>query len=257
VDPTALIALFGGVAVVLLGNYIEGGHVASLIQPAAGFIVAGGTATATILSFSNSDLKALKTAIPSLWKKPSGSVEQIGEKLQEIATVVRRDGLLAAEALVPDIKEPVLQRGLRMLVDGATVESVVPLLETESEQAGHIHTHAADVLDSAGGYAPTVGILGAVLGLIHVMNNISDPEKLGSGIAVAFVATIYGVGLANLILLPVAKRFRRIGAEAGVVRELSITGLEAIANGATPQYIGDIASVYSSHGDAHGKKAAA
>ncbi|HSC78782.1 MAG TPA: flagellar motor protein, partial [Chitinolyticbacter sp.] len=149
----------------------------------------------------------------------------------------RRGGLLALEAYVSGEKDPFVRRGLQMLVDGAEPELIRRSLELDIDAYEERARAAAKIWEAAGGYAPTIGIIGAVMGLIHVMENLSDPSKLGAGIAVAFVATIYGVGSANLIFLPISSKLKHhIGSEARR-REMLLEGLVTIANGENPRLL--------------------
>ncbi len=151
--------------------------------------------------------------------------------------IARKEGLLALEAQMSTLRDPFVRRGLQLLVDGAEPEGLRDVLEVDIGSYESQMKLAAKVWESAGGYAPTIGILGAVMGLIHVMENLSDPAKLGSGIAVAFVATIYGVGSANLVFLPIAKKLLANIQQLVAVREMYVDGLVGIANGDNPRII--------------------
>jgi chemotaxis protein MotA len=151
--------------------------------------------------------------------------------------IARRSGLLALETVIDASREPFERKGLQLLVDGAEPNVLREALELELNAFEARHRAAARVWEAAGGYAPTVGILGAVMGLIQVMENLTDPAKLGAGIAVAFVATIYGVGLANLVFLPIANKIKTLVAREVSMREMLIEGLVGIANGENPRAI--------------------
>jgi len=151
--------------------------------------------------------------------------------------ISRREGLLALEPYAEAITDSLAKRGLQLLVDGSDPEKLREAIEVEMVAFEDLQRQAARVWEAAGGYAPTIGILGAVLGLIHVMENLSDPARLGSGIAVAFVATVYGVGLANLVFLPIANKLKAIIAQQAVMSEILVDGLVAIANGENPRII--------------------
>jgi chemotaxis protein MotA len=150
---------------------------------------------------------------------------------------VRKEGLLALESRLQTLADPFARKGLQLLVDGAAPEQIGEVMQIEIVGYEERLRRAARIWDSAGGYAPTIGILGAVLGLIRVMENLSDPERLGTGIAVAFVATIYGVGLANLVFLPIAGKLKTVIARQVVWREMLVEGLKAIAAGENPRII--------------------
>jgi len=149
----------------------------------------------------------------------------------------RKEGLLSLEQYADTAADAIARKGLQLLVDGAEPEKLRDALEVEIITFEEYHRQAARVWEAAGGYAPTIGILGAVLGLIHVMENLSDPARLGSGIAVAFVATIYGVGLANLVFLPVANKLKVLIARQVLSREILVDGLVSIASGENPRMI--------------------
>jgi chemotaxis protein MotA len=157
--------------------------------------------------------------------------------LVALATRARRDGLVAIERDAEDLDHEFLKRSLALAIDGTDPKVLRATLEAELDRFDEDGEAPAEVFEAAGGYAPTVGILGAVLGLIHVMENLSDPSKLGSGIAVAFVATVYGVGLANLVLLPMAGKLRRRHRDAMIGKELVVEGTCALADGENPRLI--------------------
>lgn len=226
----ALLAVLGGQA-------LEGGHVGSILQLTAFIIVAGGTVGACMLQFPLPVfLRSLKM-LPWVFKPPHHAPAEIIEQVVEWSNSARKGGLLSLEPLVENMEDPFMQKGLQMLVDGAEPDKLRKVLEVEMEAREHHDLQAAKVYESAGGYAPTIGILGAVLGLIHVMENLADPSKLGSGIAVAFVATVYGVGSANLLFLPIANKLKGIVHHQSTLKEMLIQGLGAIAEGENPHLI--------------------
>jgi len=236
-DSVSLIGLLLGVGAILAGQIIEGGHLASLVQPAAFLIVVGGTAGAVLLQ---SPLRVFLEGVKMVkWVfiPPHSGYERTIELIVEWSYLARREGVLMLERQIEELDDPFMRRGLQMLVDGIEPIQLRESLEIEADAWTTQMRQCARIWESAGGYSPTIGILGAVLGLIHVMENLSDPTKLGSGIAVAFVATIYGVGLANLILLPINKKLQsHIGTLANH-REMIADGLLGIANGDNPRII--------------------
>ena len=197
------------IGMILVGQALEGGHVGSLLQLTAGMIVLGGTFGAVMVSFPmNEFVRGLKMAANTIKQKKS-DLQQILDQIVDLAGVARRDGVLALEQRLPELKDPFLKRAVGFIVDGVDATVARDSLETEIVREFEEGTVGAKVFESMGGYAPTIGILGAVLGLIHVMENLNDPSKLGGGIATAFVATVYGVGSANLIFLPFANKIKR------------------------------------------------
>ncbi len=153
------------------------------------------------------------------------------------SSIARKEGLLALEARIDGQPDPYVQKGLQMLVDGIEPDNIREVMEVDISAWESDMKQATKVWESAGGYAPTIGILGAVLGLIHVMENLSDPSKLGAGIAVAFVATIYGVGSANLLFLPIAKKLQALLSRQVAVREMVLDGILCISHGDNPRLI--------------------
>lgn len=236
-DKISIVGLVLGIAAILVGQVLEGGHIASLLQPTAFVIVIGGTLGAVLLQ---SPLPTFMTGVRiSKWVflPPDTDPEILIDRVTRWSHIARKEGLLALEAHIPQVTDPFMRKGLQHLVDGLEPERLREVLEVEIGAYEAQMKQAAKIWEAAGGYAPTIGILSAVMGLIHVMENLSDPSKLGAGIAVAFVATIYGVGAANLIFLPVAKKLLANIAQLVTLREMFVDGLVGIANGDNPRII--------------------
>lgn len=236
-DKISLAGLALGLATILLGQVLEGGHVSSLFQPTAMLIVFGGTLGAVMLQ---SPMSVFMTGMRmGVWVfvPPVIDPQRLISDLGRWSHVARKEGLLALEAQIISIPDPFVRKGLQLLVDGAEPERLRDVLEVEIGAYEANLKLASKIWESAGGYSPTIGILGAVMGLIHVMENLTDPAKLGSGIAVAFVATIYGVGAANLIFLPVAKKLMANIVRLVTLREMLVDGLVGIANGDNPRIV--------------------
>jgi len=236
-DSISLIGLALGLAAILVGQALEGGHISSLIQPTAFLIVIGGTLGAVMLQ---SPLQVFKDGMKMarwVFQPPALTHIVLIEQVVGWSHVARKEGLLALEAQLQAVPDPFIRKGIQLLVDGVEPERLREVLEVEISTWEGQMKQAAKIWEGAGGYAPTVGILGAVMGLIHVMENLSDPSKLGSGIAVAFVATIYGVGSANLIFLPIAKKLLAHIGRLVSMREMLVDGLVGIANGDNPRII--------------------
>jgi len=172
-----------------------------------------------------------------VWVPPVIEQKRKWDQILNWSQIARREGLLQLENYIPQIKDDFTKKGLQLLVDGADPEHIRELLEVDINTFEDEWKQSAKIWDSAGGYSPTIGILGAVMGLIHVMENLSDPTKLGSGIAVAFVATIYGVGLANLVYLPIAGKLKYYISRMVASKEMLIDGLVGIAVGDNPRII--------------------
>ncbi len=252
-DPSALIAIVVGLGFILAGNAMEGGHFSSLVQPTAFMIVMGGTAGATWLASPNAEIKLAFKLCKRVLFPGFSDRQKLLDDMVRVSTVARREGMLAVENLLGEIPDPFLVRGLRMLVDGASADDVKRVLEPELELEEHHGTQAGKVFETAGGFCPTIGILGAVLGLIHVMSNLADPSALGAGIAVAFVATIYGVGFANMLFIPLGSRIKKIVATDAETRQMVLLGLVGIAAGVNARQVEEMLSAFT-HGQA--KKAA-
>ena len=216
---------------------LEGGHVSSLVQPTAFLIVIGGTLGAVMLQSPLPVFLSGLRMVKWVFTPPAVATEELIQRVLAWSQIARREGLLALEAQLPGLTDPYHRRGLQMLVDGAEPGSLRGVLEVQIDAYETKLKSAARIWESAGGYSPTIGILGAVMGLIHVMENLTEPAKLGAGIAVAFVATIYGVGLANLVFLPVAKKLLATVSHLVMLREMYLDGLVGIANGDNPRII--------------------
>lgn len=236
-DSISLVGITLGLAAILVGQVLEGGHISSLVQPTAFLIVVGGTAGAVMLqSPLRVFIDGLKMA-KWVFVPPMASQQALIDQVAGWSSVARKEGLLVLERQIPGLPDPFMQRGLQMLVDGVEPGRLREVLEVEIDAWEGKLKQSAKIWEGAGGYAPTIGILGAVMGLIHVMENLSDPSKLGAGIAVAFVATIYGVGLANLIFLPIAKKLQAHIGTLVAQREMFVDGLVGIASGDNPRII--------------------
>lgn len=237
VDKISIVGLLLGLIAIVGGQVLEGGHMSSLFQPTAFLIVVGGTLGAVMLQ---SPLRVFLDGVRmGKWVLFPPSVEPLKliDQISRWGQLARKEGLLSLEAQVRTLRDPFAAKGLQLLADGAEPERLREVLDVEITAYETSLKAAARVWESAGGYAPTIGILGAVMGLIHVMENLSDPSKLGSGIAVAFVATIYGVGAANLIFLPIAKKLMANIARVITLREMLVDGLVGIANGDNPRIV--------------------
>ncbi|HAK87701.1 MAG TPA: flagellar motor protein [Nitrospiraceae bacterium] len=236
-DIATFLGLILGVGAIFVGNIIEGGNTSHLVQGAAALIVFGGTFGATLLSFSMRDVFNAFKALGLVFGGSRQSPSEVIEEILGILVKARKMGLIALESEVKNISNPFLRSGLGFVIDGMTPAMIKDVLYQEISTYEEKMKNAADVLGAAGGYAPTIGILGAVLGLIQVMRNVSDPAKIGGGIAVAFVATIYGVGSANLIFLPMARKIMNRVKEEAFTRELIIEGIIGIESGVNPYFL--------------------
>jgi len=237
VDIISILGIVLGLTAILLGQFLEGGHMSSLLQLTAFMIVVGGTVGAVMLQSSLRVFLDGLNMLKWVFKPPRVSPNDTLRMLLEWSQHARRGGLLALEPFIEQQPDLFFRRGLQMLVDGAEPEVLRDTLELDLQAYEQHHVEASKIWMAAGGYSPTIGILGAVMGLIHVMENLSDPSKLGAGIAVAFVATIYGVGGANLLYIPIANKLRYLIGRQVANKEMFIQGIIAIANGENPRII--------------------
>lgn len=236
-DFNSVIGILLALAAIIGGQILEGGHISSLVQAAAFVIVMGGTIGAVLLQ---SPIKIFLNGIRMgawIFFPPVNSPQTLIKQIVNWSHISRREGLLALESQMQVVKDPFTKKGLQLLADGSTPEKLREVMEIDILTLETHQRQSARVWEAAGGYAPTIGILGAVLGLIHVMENLTDPNLLGNGIAVAFVATIYGVGSANLVFLPIANKLKSIINEHVVMQEILVDGFVAIANGENPRLI--------------------
>lgn len=236
-DRASIAGLIIGVTALLLGQYIEGGHIGSLFRGTAGIIVIGGTLGATLLSAPYADLRRALQIVGSVFSRVDFSIDDAIDQFSQLATIARKDGIVALEELSDTLDDPFMRRAVSHVVDGASESLLRDILYTDIDVRMERDTAAAQIFDIAGGYAPTIGILGAVLGLIQAMESLSDPSQLGRGIAVAFVATVYGVGLANLMLLPLAAKLHRIIAQRRLNEEMVVEGVIALQGGLAPSAV--------------------
>lgn len=236
-DWTTIGGLCVGLAGILLGQALEGGHVGSILQGTAALIVFGGTLGAVLVSTPLPDfVRGVRMArLAFLHSAPD--LGGVTSRIVQLASVARRDGVLALEAKLPEVEDPFLRQGLSYVVDGVDAAVARSSLEAVIDSEHQEGLAGAKVWEAAGGYSPTIGILGAVLGLIHVMENLSDPSKLGGGIAVAFVATVYGVGAANLLYLPLAAKLKRKLALEGERKVVVLEGVLGIQEGLNPRVL--------------------
>jgi chemotaxis protein MotA len=247
VDILSILGIAVAFGAILGGNILEGGHTSSLMQFTAFLIVAGGTLGAVMLQFPMSIfLKAVKMTI-WIFLPPKQDHHAVIEKIVGWSNIARKEGLLGLEAIAEGEADVFSKKGLQLLVDGAEPDTIRAIMEVDLSTQEHHTAQACKVFEAVGGYTPTVGIIGAVMGLIHVMNNLADPSKLGGGIATAFVATIYGVGIANLFALPMANKLKLQLHDQTQFRTMIIEGIIAIAEGENPRNIENKLQGYGHH----------
>ena len=252
-DIATLVGLAAALGFILLGNHLEGGHLSAIVQPTAALIVFGGTLGAVLVSFPMAACVQGLKATAKLFGDKAVDSQALLDQVVNYAQKARREGIIALEEDAQQIADPFFKKAILMVVDGVDSKTVNETLELELAMLDEQGEVPAKVYEAGGGYAPTIGIVGAVLGLIHVMSNLSDVAKVGEGIAVAFVATIYGVASANIFFLPAANKLKIKHHEEMVRREMIMHGVLAIQQGEKPKLIVDRLSAFV-HG--HGAKAA-
>lgn len=236
-DRLSVIGIVLAMVALLLGSVLKGAGLSSLWSPAAFVIVIGGTlASITLQTSMVTFMRGMKIA-KWVFKPPTGDRAAILARLVEWANIARKQGLLGLESQVATLDDAFTRKGLQMVVDGIAPDAIRGVMETDIHHQSQGDLAAAKVFEGMGIYAPTLGIIGAVLGLIAVMKNLADPSKLGHGIAAAFTATIYGIGAANLFMLPMANKLKAIINGQSEEREMILEGLIAIAQGENPRNI--------------------
>ena len=232
---------FGGV---IGGQLLEGGHLSQILQGTAAIIVVGGTLGAMFLAYPMQDIKKAVALIPTIYKNVDLDVRPVIDEIIKIATIARKEGVLAVEGQRDTIENPLFKKVIKFVIDGFEPNTVREIIDTEIQLEYEDEENAAKVFEGAGGFAPTIGIIGAVLGLIHVMSMLNDPSKIGDGIAVAFVATVYGVGLSNLILIPWGTKLKRKAQQKMLVKEVIKLGVIGIQEGLNPHFLREKLEVF-------------
>jgi len=236
-DRATQIGIGAGLAVLVGSNIMEGGHPASLLMAPAMILVFGGTIAAAVAGGTMNDAKnAVKSFKRALTWKPSPPSDLV-PVVVSLADKARREGLLTLESAVGEVGDDFLSRGVSLAVDGTDPEELREILEAELYAKRASDRHAAKFFNDMGGYAPTIGIIGTVMGLVHVLENLSQPDKLGHLIAGAFVATLWGVLTANLVWLPIGNRLTRLGELEAARMEIVIEGVLAVQSGANPRVV--------------------
>jgi chemotaxis protein MotA len=237
VDILSIIGIVLSLVAVIGGNMLEGGHSGSLVQLTALVIVLGGTFGAIFVQTPLPVFIRATQLAKWVFVPPKLGMDETIGKISNWSKMARREGLLSLQKVAAKQQDPFVQKALMMLVDGSEPEDIRKVMEVDIFSHASFDASAARVFEGMGGYSPTIGIIGAVLGLIHVMNNLADPNLLGPGIAVAFVATIYGVGFANFLFLPMANKLKSIVDHYVQYREMVVEGIVSIAEGENPRII--------------------
>lgn len=236
-DHLSIIGIVLSLLAVIGGNWLEGGSGGSLLNGPAFVIVFGGTLGAVLLQTQLRVFVYAVKALTRVFRPPVVNQQGLINKIVGWSTLARREGLLGLENMISGETDNFSRKGLQLLVDGNEPDVIRDSLEVDMDTREEWDLQAAKVFEGMGGFSPTIGIIGAVMGLIHVMQNLSDPSKLGAGIATAFVATIYGVGFANLLFIPVANKLKAVARSLNQGRELVLEGVISIAEGENPRNI--------------------
>ena len=234
-------ASFGGVFLalggIITGLMLEGGNLTQIIQPTAAMIVFGGTFGAVLLQFPLGVVLAAFGRLAHVFFEPRQNPEKTIHDLVQYANKARRDGIVSLDSELEGMQDPFLKRSLMLAIDGTEPQELRKMMELELDNQSEREEKIPQVFESAGGFSPTIGIIGAVLGLIQVMQHLDKIDEVGRGIAVAFVATIYGVGIANLFLLPTAGKLRIRIRQEQVLREMTLEGVISILEGMNPRML--------------------
>lgn len=233
-DKSSVVGILLALGGIVAGLLLEGGNLRQILQPTAAMIVFGGTLGAVLLQFPLPIVLNAGRRMGSVFVNPKNRPQATIERLLGYAQKARRQGLVSLDADLEAIEDPFLKRSLMLAVDGTEPEELRKIMELELDNQAEYEEQVPQVFESAGGFAPTVGIIGAVLGLIQVMQHLDRIDEVGKGIAVAFVATIYGVGSANLLYLPVAGKLKLRIRQEQIAREMTLEGVTSILEGMNP-----------------------
>lgn len=236
-DKSSLIGIFIGIFAILGTQILESGSFTQIIQPSAALIVLGGTIGATLINFSFSSVFAAVKAAKSIFFDEKADIFSTAEQLISLSHLARHNGILALESALESVDNSFLRRGVQLVIDTTNTQLLYEILTTEINLEEEQEFTSVRVFEAMGGFAPTFGIVGAVLGLIQVMSNLENTAQLGSGIATAFIATLYGVGSANLLFLPVAGKLKMKLRENILLKEMVVQGLISIQIGENPAII--------------------
>jgi len=237
VDKSTIGGIILALAGILAGLIIEGGKIAQVLQPTAAMIVLGGTIGAVMIQFPLSIVFNATKGLVNVFLDRGQEPNSLIKELVGYANKARKDGIVSLDTQLGSIKDPFLKKALMLAIDGAEPEELRKMMELELDNQEEHGERLSQVFEAAGGYAPTVGIIGAVLGLIQVMQHLEDISEVGKGIAVAFVATIYGVGMANILFLPWAGELKIKFREEQVLREMKLEGVISILEGMNPRML--------------------
>lgn len=255
-DLFVIISLLLGLVSLIVAFILEGGHLSSLLEPTAALIVFGGTFGAVGVSFPAKILAKVPKLIKILLTNKKEDRENLILQFKDLSNKVRKDGLLALDSeLQTGEYDKFLIHGLQLVTDGIDGDLIRKTLETRIDNMEYRHSKGIAIFEAAGGFAPTMGVIGTVMGLVHVLSNLSDPSTLGPKIAVAFIATLYGVGSANLIWLPIANRLKELDSDEILTKSMIVEGIMMIYSGSNPALIEERLRGFLEHEEETGEKA--
>ena len=236
-DPASLFGILLALAGVLAGLLLEGGHVRQILQPTAAMIVFGGTLGAVLLQFPLRTVLAAALRLTRVFFHRDGGGDALLRQIVDFANKARRKGIVSLDQDLSEVADPFLRQALMLAVDGTEPTELRRIMEVQIDNVSEIEARIPAVFESAGGFSPTIGIIGAVIGLIQVMQHLDRMDQVGRGIAVAFVATIYGVGAANIFFLPAAGKLKQRAREDQRLKEMALEGVISILEGMNPRMI--------------------
>jgi len=236
-DLSTLIGLGVGFGALLVSMLMEGGSPAALLAPSAMLIVFGGTIGATLIAYPLECVMKLPTLFGVAVKQQKHDAHGLIERFVELGEKARKNGLLSLEGDAQEVDDPFVKQALMLAVDGTDAETLRAILENQMDHLGERHEVLFGMLEAMGGFAPTMGIIGTVMGLVHVLSNLSDPNSLGPEIAVAFIATLWGVCTANLLWLPLGSKLKRKSHEEVFFRQIALEGILAVQSGENPRVV--------------------
>jgi chemotaxis protein MotA len=237
VDKSTLVGLVLAIGGILIGLLLEGGNFGQVLQPTAALIVFGGTLGAVFIQYPLPVAISAFRRLAQVFVEPAQNAHSTIELLVRFANQARREGIISLDKELANVSEPFMQRALMLAVDGTDPQELRQIMELELDNKEEQEEKIPQLFESAGGFSPTIGIIGAVLGLIQVMQHLDKIDEVGKGIAVAFVATLYGVGAANVILLPAAGKLKIRIRDEQIIREMTLEGVVSILEGMNPRML--------------------
>lgn len=250
-DITTIGGIVLGFTALIVGILTEGGSLGSYVGISAFIIIFGGTIGATVASFPMSVVANVPRLLITAFTNQTYDIPQVIKQLVAFSERARREGILCLESELVNVKDEFLRYGLQLVIDGTDPELVRDTLQTKIAFTGERHHQGAQIFEAAGGYAPTIGIIGTVLGLINVLSNLSDPSELGHSIALAFIATLYGVGSANLIWLPIGTKLKQKHKSEQILKEIMLEGVLCLQSGDNPRIVEQKLKAFLSKGYAN------